>query len=270
MELNAERIKLLGLSRKEIRVLNALRDDKNTPLLISRHTKISRPAIYDILIRLHKRKLIKSNIQNGKKYWAWAKERDLEEELYEIKKALFNFEQGVEEVRGPSDSMVVIHRGSEAIHKLLFSIIKNNKDRRLYGIQGDTVSVGWDKVFGIEKTNELNRLIKKNNLIIEAILPQGWFERQTKTLGKKWAQDFEGRMSVTHSIKAEYFEHGGQLWVFKNSLYLIAMNEEIVIEVQNSEIQKLILSMFNFIQDNSHKSDINAILRNLIDKDEIS
>lgn len=266
--MQAEQLKLLGLSNKEIRVLGALRDGKNTPLAISEHIKVRRPTVYQILPRLHKRGLAKTYIREGKKYWAYAKDRDLEQELYEAKKALFDFEEGVEEVRGLSDSTVVVHRGGEAIRKLLRGILKDNNDQRLYAIQGDTVVIGWNKVFGIEGTNELNRLIKQNRIIVEGIIPHGWFERQTKALGKKWAQDFEGRMSVTHSIDSEYFEHGGQVWIFKNSLYLVAMNEEIIIEVRNSEIQKLILEMFRFIQDNSRKFDVNALLRDLIAKDE--
>ena len=99
-------------------------------------------------------------------------------------------------------------------------------------------------------------------------MPFGFFERQTKALGKKWAQDFEGRMAVNHEIDEEYFQHGGQIWIFKKSVYLIAMNEEIIIEVRNSEIQKLLLSMFSFIQDNSQKFDVNARLRKLLGKEE--
>ncbi len=52
----------------------------------------------------------------------------------------------------------------------------------------------------------------------------------------------------------------------QESLYLIAMREEIIIEVRNSEIQKLILSMFRFMQDHSKKIDVNALLRALIKK----
>jgi len=269
LNLSPEHIKLLGLSRKEIRVLDALYAGKSTPLLISEHTKVSRPAIYEILTRLHKRGLVKSNIQNGKKYWSQAKGKDLEQELYETKKALFDFEEGVEEVHGLSDSTVIIHRGEEAIRKLLRGILKDNKEQRLYGIQGDVVGIGWNKVFGVEGTNELNRFIKKNRIIVEAILPSGWVDRQTKLLGEKWARDFEGRTSMAHEIDEEYFKHGGQIWIFRKSLYLMAMNEEIIIEVRNSEIQKLILSMFAFIQNNSRKFDVNARLRDLLgEKDE--
>jgi len=268
MKLSPEQIKLLGLSRKEVWVLDALREGKNTPMLISEHAKVSRPAIYEILVRLHKRGLIKSNIISGKKYWSQAKERDLEQELYETKKAFFDVAEGVEEVHSLSDSTVIVHRGAGAIHKLLNNLFKENKGERLYGIQGDVVAIGWDKIFGVEGTNEINRMIKKNGIIVEGILPYGWFERQTKLLGKKWAEDFEGRASATHEINEEYFQHGGQIWIFKNSLYLMAMNEEIIIEVRNSEIQKLILSMFRFIQDNSRKFDVNARLRKLLGTEE--
>ncbi len=264
MKLAKENLRLLGLSRKEIKILDVLRAGYFTPLLISEQTKVSRPAIYEILARLRERGLVKSNIRNGKKYWSQTNERDLERELYGVKRQLFDIKEGVEEVRGLSDSTVIIHRGAEAIRKLLKGIIKINKSARLYGIQGDATNIGWSKIFGAEETNELNRLIKQNEIIAEEIIPYGWLERQARLFGKKWAEDFEGRAAVTHEIGEEYFQHGGQMWLFKDSLYFIAMNEEIVIEVRNAEIQKLVLSMFRFIQDNSRKIDINALLRKLI------
>jgi len=268
-KLSREQIRLLGLSGSELAVLEALRAGHNTPLLISEHIKVSRPAIYEILDRLHKRGLIKSNIRGGKKHWSQSRDKDIEQELYSSKRQLLGIEEGIDEVRGLSDSTVVAYHGGEAIRGLLHKILKDNKNQRLYGIQGDTPAIGWSRVVGIERTNELNRIIKQNNIIVEAIVPYGWFERQIKLLGKKWAEDFEGRASATHIVDEKYFQHGGQIWIFKNSLYLIAMNEEIIIEVRNSEIQKLILSMFRFIQDNSQKIDVNALLRELIAKDEI-
>ena len=46
----------------------------------------------------------------------------------------------------------------------------------------------------------------------------------------------------------------------------MVMNEEIIIEVKNPEIQKLTLSIFRFMQDNSKKLDVNEKLRKLIEK----
>ncbi|MBI3671469.1 hypothetical protein HY249_01590 [Candidatus Azambacteria bacterium] len=252
------------MSKKEIGVLDALRAKHSTPLDISRVVKVSRQAIYEILERLEARGLADRYIKDGKKHWRQTDDKNIEEALYGIKRQLLSIPEGVEEVYGVSDSSVIVHRGAVAIRALIQSMFRDNKDQRFYGIQGDVAAIGWNKVFGVESINEMNRWIKKNGLILEGILPYGWFERQTKLLGKKWAEDFEGRAAATHEISEGYFKHGGQIFIFKNSLYLIAMNEEIIIEVRNSEIQKLILSMFRFIQDHSKKFDVNARLRQLI------
>ena len=269
-KLSKENIRLLGLSRKEVAVLDALRAKKSTPLLISKYAKVSRPAIYEILDRLYKRGLVKSNIRNGKKYWSQAKEKDLEQELYNTKKQLFDIEDGTKEVRGLSDSTVIVHYGALAIRKLVLDIVKNHKKERLYAIQGEAIINAWNDVVGLERINESNKLIKKNEIITEIIFPFGFLEKQGPLLGKKWMEDFGERMAIAHEIDEEYFNHAGQIWMFKNSLYLIAMKEETIIEVRNSEIQKLILSMFRFIQDNSRKFDVNARLREIIKKEDIN
>jgi hypothetical protein len=49
MKLDPEQLKLLGLSRKEVKVLEAVWKGKDTPLLIARETSMSRPATYEIL-----------------------------------------------------------------------------------------------------------------------------------------------------------------------------------------------------------------------------
>lgn len=268
MKLAKEELRLLGLSSKEVRVLDAVRALQTTPLLIAAATRISRPTVYEILARLHTRGLIQSYIRGGKKYWRQASTHDLEQALYSTKKQLFNIAEGVEEVRGLSDSLVTVHRGGETIKKLLRGILLENKDTRLYTIQGDTVVIGWNKVFGVEGTNELNRFIKQNRIIVEVIVPFGWFERQIKIMGPSWAKDFEGRMAINHEIGEEYFSHGGQIWMFKNSVYFVAMNEEVIIEVRNSEIKNLIAAMFTFMQDNSKKFDVNARLRRLLGEKE--
>lgn len=266
MNISKEDIKLLGLSRKELMVLDALREGNTTPALISRATKVSRPAIYEILMRFKDRGIARSTIKNGKLQWALAKEKDLEAELYATKRQLLNIKEGIKEVWGVGDSAVTVHRGAPAIRALVQSMFKDNKDQKVFGIQGDVVDIGWNRIFGVEGTNELNRLIKKNMIIIEGIIPAGWFERQIGLFGKKWAEEFVGRAAITHEIDGRYFKHGGQIFMFQNSLYLMAMNEEIVIEVRNSEIQKMILSLMLFIQENSKKIDVNSIVRNLVEK----
>lgn len=268
MKLDTRQLAFLGLSRKEMSVFAAICDGENTPVRISKRTKVSRPAVYEILMRLHTRGLVQSRIKEGKKQWSRAKEQDLERALYATKRALFAIPEGAEELFGRSDSTVIVHRGGKAIRALIRRMFRDNRDCRFHGIQGDRVNIGWNKVFGVEATNELNRWIKSNRIIMEGIFPPQFFERVSAENGISWARDFEGRMAVMNEIDEKYFQHGGQIFMFKKSLYLMAMNEEIIIEVRHSEIQKLLLAMFTFIQDHSRKFDVNARLREIMAKKE--
>lgn len=259
-----EMLTLLGLSKKEEKVLIALQKGADTPLLLARATRVSRTAVYAILQNLKKRGLAQTRVVSGKRHWTLAPERELEEVLYAAKRALLKIPAGREEVHGLSDATVIVHRGTDAIRKLVNEMLANHNHQRLYGFQGDAAAMNWSKVFSLEETNRFNRIIKKEGIIVGAILPDGWFERQTRELGVKWAKDFEGRTTRVNVIDAEYFSNGGQMFIFKQSIYLMALGEELVIEVRNSEIQKMLLSFFKFIQDNSRVIDANELLRRII------
>ena len=258
-----ENLKILGLSKKEGSVLTALQEGHSTPLLIAQKTRVSRTAVYAILQNLKKRGLTKSHITNGKKSLILAPERDIDKTFYETKRTLLRIPEGREEVRGLSDSSVIVHRGAEAVRSVLEFIFKGHKDERLYGFQGDVAAQNWSRILDVKDINRFNRNIKKNGMIVEAIIPIDWFENETKQLGIEWAKDFEGRTTRVNVIDAEYFAHGGQLFLFKNSIYLLALGEELIIEIHNSEIQKMLLAFFRFMQENSRVIDANALLRQL-------
>lgn len=259
-----ENLKLLGLSKKEQKVLTALQVGSDTPVKLSKATDVSRTAIYAILQNLKKRGLAESHITNGKRHWALASEREIEEVLYAAKRSLFKIPEGREEMHSLSDATVIVHRGQEAVKKVVNEIFLQNSHDRLYGFQGDVAAINWNSVFSVQETNKINRLIKEKGFIVEAVLPDGWFERQTRELGTEWAKDFEGRTTRVNVIDQEYFAHGGQVFIFKQSIYLMALGEELVIEIRNSEIQKMLLAFFKFIQDNSQLIDANALLRDVI------
>ncbi|OGZ12010.1 MAG: hypothetical protein A3D67_02375 [Candidatus Lloydbacteria bacterium RIFCSPHIGHO2_02_FULL_51_22] len=259
-------LRALGLSQKEEKTLLALQNGADTPLVIARKTSISRPAVYAILKNLKKRGIAEYHTRNGKKRWKVSDEREIDRAIADAKRELLNIPEGREEVYGQADTMVVIHRGEKAIKNLLHEIIEENKGERLYGYQGKVSSIGWDTFFSVSETNRLNRAIKDNHLIVEAVIPDGWFEEQVARSGIEWAKEFEGRTTRVNVIDPKYFEHGGQMFLFKKSLYLFALNEGIIIEIRNSEIQKMILAMFEFIQDNSRAIDANELLRTLIAK----
>lgn len=260
------RLQALGLSKKGERVLIALRDGAGTPLSLARATKVSRPAVYAILKNLKKRGIAESRVREGKKEWRICDERDIDRVIADAKHALLKTPEGSAQVYGMSDSSIIVHRGEEAIKRLMLTLFATHPRERLLGFQGGTSTIGWNRMFTVAETNKINRDIKNNHIIVEAILPDGWFEEQTRLLGVGWAKDFEGRTTRVNVIDPKYFKHGGQCWIFKDSLYFFALNEELLIEVRNSEIQKMVLSIIAFMQDNSRVIDANGLLRKLMEK----
>lgn len=259
-----ETLSLLGLSKKEEKVILALQDGPSTPLLLSRKTHVSRTAVYAILQNLKMRGLAHTNIKNGKKHWSLAPEREIEEALYSAKRALLKIPMGREELHGLSDATVIVHRGQESIRKVLGELLFDHKNERFYGLVGDAAAVYWNAIFPLAETNRFNRALKRNNIIAETIMQDGVLERQTRELGVSWAKEFEGRTTRVNVIDAEYFAHGGQIFIFKQSIYLMALGEELVIEIRNSEMQRMLLMFFKFMQDNSQLIDANELLRKVI------
>lgn len=262
--MDTEQLKLLGLSKKEQKVLIALQEGSDTPVKLFKTIDVSRTAIYAILENLKKRGIVASYIKNRKKHWTLADEREMEKTLYETKRTLLKIPEGREEMHSLSDATVIVHRGKEAVKKVVNEIFLQNSHDRLYGFQGDVAAINWNSVFSAQETNKINRLIKEKGFIVEAVLPDGWFERQTRELGVEWVKDFEGRTTRVNVIDAEYFAHGGQVFIFKQSIYLMALGEELVIEIRNSEIQRMLLTFIKFMQDNSRVIDANELLRNVI------
>lgn len=257
---------MLELSKKERKVLAVLKKEKSTPLEISRDTKVTRPSVYVILDKLKKRGLVTTKIVQGRKYWLLENPRNIEEALYATKKYLLNISEDTEEVHGRSESNITIYKKEKDIQKLIIDIIHEAKNAHLFGFQGANQEIGWSKVFSEENTNKINRMVKENKIIVEGVMPTNWFEKHSKEWGKEWVEGFSGRMTIAHEIDEKYFKHGAQLFATRKAVYLFSFNESLAIEIRNSEIQKMVVSMFSYMQSHATKIDPNEILKGLVEK----
>jgi DNA-binding MarR family transcriptional regulator len=259
---------VLGLSIKEERVLLALQNRPHQSVLeLAPAAKVSRPSVYDILKKLKRRGLVKSNIVNGRRRFSLESPRSLSDTLYRLKKDLLGFADGREEMEGVTDGLVVVYRGKEAVRQKIFEIFSSHSNERFLGYQGfdDSIS-SWFSIFSPEEISDINRLIKQRRLITEAVLPDGWLRSMFDQYGLAWAKDYEGRTAATSYISSEYFDNQCQLFAFKDAIYLIALKDQMIIELRHSDIQKMILTFYRFMRDHGRSVDLNGELRNLIDK----
>lgn len=266
MELR-EKLKILDLSVKEERVLSSLQVGHFAVADIAIQAKVTRPSVYDILKKLKKRGLVESKFTKGKKSWHVIDTKELASSLYETKKVLLGLSDGREEAGGVDDSLIVLHRGRGAINKILHEIFLSRHHERFLSLTGTSPLSDWMTLMSSGEIGELNRRIKKNCLITELIAPEKWVEEHFKVMGKEWAIDYEGRTASTVYIDKQYFDHAAQLFSFKDALYLLALSDQLIIEIRHSAIQKMILSMYAFMKDHGEKIDGNRLLRELMEKE---
>ena len=266
-------LQLLNLSSHEAKLFALLQSDMPlTPLELSRKCAIPRASIYVALSGLKKRGLARHVIINKKSKWCRTSESELTNILYETKKKLLGFVDGKEEVvsgaSSATDGVVTVHRGNTAVKKVIFDMIRDRKHERFLGYTAfsDVLMKGWMNVFTEDEINEFNRIVKKNGIISELIAPENWIEDHYKAMGNTWAKDYEGRTSSAVYLDKKYFQNSGQIFAFKDVMYLVALNDKMVIEIRHSDIQKMILGMYSFIKERGETVDVNKRLRELMKK----
>jgi hypothetical protein len=147
-------------------------------------------------------------------------------------------------------------------------MIRKRKNERFLCLSAfnETMNNGWLSVLTKEEMDEFNCIIKKNAIISELVAPEGWIEEHYKTMGDSWAKNYEGRTASSVYIEKGYFQHSGQIFAFRDALYLLALKDQLIIEIRHSDIQKMILGMFAFMKDKGRSFDANKILRELVAK----
>lgn len=258
---------LLQLTSHEAEVFLLLQKEPlSTPLTLSRKCAIPRASIYVALETLRKRGLAHHRRVNKKSLWSIASKNELADTLYETKKAILGFVDGKEEVRGVTDGFVTIHRGDEAVKKELIAMY-TERDKRVSGYLGAlNYSENWAELFKDTEIRKVNDAIKKRGMIIDAVLPDKYTEDRFKKFGVEWAKSYEGRTASTVYAPKKYFQNAGELYFFKNTMYLLALRDKMIIEIKHSDIQKMILDIFGFMKDHGERVDINRELRELIEK----
>ncbi len=250
---------LLRLTRNENRVLKALIRDKTTVITIASHASLPRTTVYGVLAMLKKRGIAESFISDGKTYWRIVNNVKLRRSIAETRNALLQLTDGNEEVYAEGDSTIVVHRGTAAIKKLVFEIFREHKYEKLHEVIGSLSNAGWLSMFTIEEGVALNALIKKNEHITDGIMEEHWFQTTMQEVGSEWANVYAQGATIAHIIPLEFIKHAGQIYLFKDTLYLLALDERIIIEVRNSEIVKMIKGMVEYIKEESKSLNLRAL-----------
>lgn len=202
----------------------------------------------------------------GKSYFRVADSHALEASLQDAKKFLLGVPDGRQELSHNNTPLIFLHRGRASIEALLRHIFENHKNQKMYGLQGNKSTDAWEGLIDVATISSLNHSIKKNHIIVYAFLETGWVLSSAKKFGSEWVKSFEGRTTSVHEVPAKYMSYSTEVWLFKDSVYMLAPKEEIVIELRNSELVLMMKTLFSFIEDHSKQIDVNQLLRGFLNK----
>ena len=264
------KISILNLSKNEQKVFKSIARGKDTPLLVSQHTKISRATVYITMKSLEKRGLLENSGDAGRKMWNVVSKKDIATRIMYAKQYLLGCTASLhhdflyDDVEVENEHEVLFFKGKDALMTLLHEVFKTHVSEKYYALQGSRSIQGWSKIFSMEEINDINFHIKKNDIIVHSIVEKGIFEQAYAALGIDWARELGERTASVNEVDKKYLDFPSEIWIFKNSMYLIDFDSVMVIEIKNKGLVKMLRSVFDFFKDHSEKIDINSIVRHHI------
>jgi predicted transcriptional regulator len=257
---------LLQLSKNE-QVIYRIFRGRETPVSLSKKCSIPRPTIYITLTKLLDRGLLRRRKYGHKIYWQKSSDEHLESILPSLEKFLMqSAESSQEKIIVTDAAQIVVHKGRKALVDVFTKLIHEHAGERMLAIQGDLAGGQWDEALGLKNINRINDQIKRSGIITEMVTSKGWFATQLGLYGIDWAKSFMGRPIRAQNIESQYLDYASQIFVFKDRVLLVSMSERVFVEIKNSQIAMLIISLIRFVQDHSGVIDANALLQGLIGK----
>ena len=134
---------------------------------------------------------------------------------------------------------------------------------RLKCLNGDNILSGWLKNVGIDSIVKFNKHMRDNDIISDVVSSKGSLKNQINEWGDEWIDSISSKPTEYHLIDKKYADHGAQIFLKNNKVFLLDLSKPIVIEIKNEEMTKMFKSFFEIIKDNTKNVGISELLRNM-------
>ena len=246
MLLSSEQVEVLGLKKKELRVLNCLKEPLSVAEIV-RETNIPRMTIYSVIERLQERKLITFEKRGYQKYWRSTLAENVTGKL--------------------NSSGFVVYEGAKSLSGLYRRIVEESKGDRFYFIEPNRSSIAVHGKMSYEDLLAINNAVREKKIVADGILQDNWLTYTLTSWRKKgkdvrlFLNSFSDRMYNAHVIPAELLDFGSELYIFKGVALLINWRDEVALEIRNKEMVAFLRQMFELLKHFCKKVDVNVAIR---------
>lgn len=267
-------LSFLGLGKKEVRVLEAFETAKSHGQ-VAEGIKIPRTTVAFIAKNLMQKGLLLP-VKHGKRFlYISLTEKQLKNRLTQTlgdMRTTANERKGAQ-IRISKESQFTIHVGLNEVIEAYSHIAVLNKNTRIKAIQSYKSWITIVEKLGPDGLIRFNQFVRDNDLIIEGILQENYYDLYGKYLREHpqsgstdTAESLGQRMADYTLVPAEYFNVYSEIWIFRTTVIIINWQDEVAIEITNDQMMSFLRDMFEFVKASGRKINHEEELRKMMDK----
>src|SRR3989344_87981 len=267
-------LSFLGLNNKEVRVLNSLQSVKSHKT-VAEEIGFPRTTVAFIVKNLIKKGLVLP-IRHGKRFlYVSLNEEQLLGRLKQMMgemNATANERKGAQ-IRISKESQFTIHVGLKEVIEAYSRIATMNKDTRIKAIQSYKSWITIVEKLGAEGLIKFNQLVRDNNLIIDGILQDKYYEwygeylkEHPERVSIDTAESLGKRMADYTLVPSEFFNVYSEIWIFSTTVIIINWHDEVAMEITNNQMMSFLRDMFEFVKIGGKKINHEEKLREMLEK----
>ncbi|MEK7530548.1 MAG: helix-turn-helix domain-containing protein [Patescibacteria group bacterium] len=262
MKDTTKRAKTLGFTNLESLLYDALTSDPQGVVGLANSVDRPHTSLYRPLAALKNRGLVEEVRHGSRSRWRKVAQESLISSLGSV---LFTGLTATNTGQ-PLHPEFFLHTGRDALVQIYFSISEQKKIR-FSGIQPNKSIAATLDVLTTEELIRINSNIKKNEIIVEALLQEdvvSFYAAELKKRGmpeKKIFESFGGRAADTTYVPKEYINFNSEIIFLPKVAYIIDWASLTAVEVRNRETVGLIRDLFALAKSFGTKTDQNKLLR---------
>jgi DNA-binding transcriptional ArsR family regulator len=267
--LDSKVISLLHLTRQENKILKALENGDYNISDLAVLTRFPRTTLYTALSSLKKRGLITRSTKGKSVLISLVPSPEISK-LFAESATAFSPEGNVRVANksktGKTSGFTLIY-GKKAMFKVWQSLADINSKERFYAIQPTRSLINTVKLFKPGEFVPINNAIKKNKVIVDAIMKEDGFptymdlHKGQPDVQKKIIKSFLGRSADMSVVKNEYLNNNAELLIAPSSAFIMNWENEVGIKIENRDMIDLLRELYLLAKGYGKKIDFNEYMR---------
>ena len=238
--------KLLGLSKKESRILSVLTGAPKNVSQISKEARYPRTTTLRTLIGFHSRGFVaKHRVSLKRGGWVIKPTEGMEKIFKDIWDEI-NSAAPSKISRGEND--IVVYHGKKQMMLLANKVLSFHKGERVYWMQSIHIWEVWLKHKLLDRVIWLTHYLKNKGIISEGFFPDNFLEIDYKYGGEKLLRGFLDRPVIIHTIPSKFLNFYSDIMVFRDVVSIMNWKDELAIEIKNKDLVKVFISLFDYIK----------------------